>query len=322
MLIANKSGNGVTVSIIGEIMGENSWFESDAAMFRAVLAEAGDTPLELWVSSPGGSLDTAFAMRAMLEAYPGPVSINTAGIVASAATMLLCVPNAKITAQRGSVFMLHQARMLTEGDSAGLRKSAEVLDTCDSEIVKVYQLRMACDDDRVRDMLAEETWLTPEEARELGLVDEVGGATSGGYVAEPKNAQPASVAYAEGVSARLAPKFEALQSGISAITATGEGRVQAIANAATAAVSGISEASATARAAIETAGAGLAETVSAETAKLRDEVESYKAECASLRKEIKDLGAAITQAYALCGGNPDNYIHDEDRRARGFKLNI
>lgn len=322
MLIANRTGNGVAVSIIGEIMGENEWFASDAALFRAALDEAGDAPLDLWVSSSGGSLDAALAMRAMIEAYPGKVSINTAGVVASAATLLLCAPNAKVTAQRGSVFMVHQSRMVAEGDAAGLRKSADVLDTCDGEIVRVYRLRMACDDDRVRDMMGEETWLSPEEARELGLVDEIGGATSGGYIAEPKNAPSPSAAYADGVSARLAPKFEALQTGLNAITATGEGRVQAITNAATAAVAGISEAGASARAAIEAAGSAFSDSVSAESAKLRADVESYKAECASLRNEIKNLGVALTRAYALCGGDPDNFIHDEERRRGGFKLNV
>ena len=319
MLIANRTENAMQISVIGEIMGENEWTASDAAYMRAILDAAEGSPLDVWISSPGGSLDAAMSMRAMLAAYTAPVSMHTAGIVASAATLLLCVPGAKVVAERGSVFMIHTARMGAAGDAREMRKAADALDACDDEIAGVYELRLKCGRDKLRDMMADETWLRSSEALELGLVDEIADATSGGYVAEPRNPEPIP----EAVSARLEPRIAALASGIAGLSAVGETRAQAINSAAEKAVSGITEASASALAGIREAGESVAASVA-------DELKAVRAELAATRRaydeqsqKYKSLDEAISRAYALCGGDVTGFaLHDEQRNKSTFKLNV
>lgn len=323
MLIASRNGDSVRLSIIGVITGESEWFASDAAQLAAVLAEADGAPLDVWVSSPGGDLDTAFAMRAQLADYKGAVSIKTAGLIASAATLLLCVPSAKVTAQRGSTFMIHQASITSAGDADEMRKCADVLDVCDDEIVKVYQIRMKCSEDEIRDMLRAETWLRPEDAKEIGLVDEIVSDGIAGFLAEPRNPEPAEPEQiTEAVSACIAPRIEAIQNGLADIQTRGEKRVQAITDAASAAVSGIVDASDKTVANIVAVGEDVGKSLAGELQAIRDEIAECRRSYDKQAEKYAALDEAISRAYALAGGDLGYTVHDEDRRAHGFKLNI
>lgn len=326
MLIASRSGDSVKLSIIGAITGESDWWASDAAQLAAVLAEADGAPLDVWVSSPGGDLDTAFAMRAQLADYAGPVSIKTAGMIASAATLLLCVPGAKVTAQLGSTFMIHQASTIGAGNADEMRKCADVLDVCDDEIVKVYQIRMKCGEEEIRDMLKAETWMPSERAQELGLVDEVEASGVSGYLAEPKNPEPQPgipEALDNAVSARLVPRIEAIQTGLADISAKGESRVQAIQNAAEKAVSGIVEASDKTVSTLTALGEDIGDVLAKELQALRDEMAECRRSYDAQAQKYAALDEAISRAYALAGGDLGCTVHDEQlSRAHGFKLNV
>lgn len=322
MLIANKTENAVKISLIGEIMGDNAWMDSDAADFGLILAQADGAPIELWVSSPGGSLDAAMTMRAMLSEYTGEIAIHTAGRVASAATLLLCVPQARVIAHRGSIFMIHKAGMVSEGNADEMRKSADILDVCDDEIMKVYQIRLKCGEDEIRNMMRAETWMRPEEAQAVGLIDEVSAVTSGGYVAELINPQPdIPKALDNAVSARLVPRIEAIQTGLADISAKGESRARAITDAASAAVSDIAEASdktvATLTALSEDIGGALAKELQA----IRDEMAECRRSYDKQAQKYSALDEAISRAYALAGGDLGCTVHDEQMR-RAFKLNV
>lgn len=323
MLIASRNGDSVRLSIIGVITGESEWFASDAAQLAAVLAEADGAPLDVWVSSPGGDLDTAFAMRAQLADYKGAVSIKTAGLIASAATLLLCVPSAKVTAQRGSTFMIHQASITSAGDADEMRKCADVLDVCDDEIVKVYQIRMKCSEDEIRDMLRAETWLRPEDAKEIGLVDEIVSDGIAGFLAEPRNPEPAEPEQiTEAVSACIAPRIEAIQNGLADIQTRGEKRVQAITDAASVAVSEIVDASDKTVANIVAVGEDVGKSLAGELQAIRDEIAECRRSYDKQAEKYAALDEAISRAYALAGGDLGYTVHDEDRRAHGFKLNV
>lgn len=318
MLIASKNDNAVQVSVIGEIMGENEWMASDAAYMRSILDAAEGAPIDLWVSSPGGSLDAAMAMRAMLESYVASITIHTAGIVASAATLLLCIPGARVIAERGSVFMLHQARMKSEGDARDMRKAAEVLDVCDDEIMQVYGIRLKCGDDELRDRMAAETWLRSSDALSLGLVDEIAGATSGGYIAEPQNPDPVP----DAVSACLSPRFAELSASISTLSASGEQRAQAISGAADRAVCAIEASAKAAMGGLSEAAGKAAADMSAQVSELKAELDRVREVYAESAKKYAALDTALSTVYALVSGQTGFPMHDEQLKKEPFRLNV
>lgn len=334
MLIANRTDNAVQISVIGEIMGENEWTVSDVAYMRMALDAAEGLPIDMWLSSNGGSVSAALAMRAMLGAYESQITVHTAGINASASTLLLCLPNARIIAERGSVFMVHQAISEVRGNAEDMRKSADVLDVCDDAITDVYKLRMKCGDDELKDMMRQETWLRTSEAMALGLVDEIADTTSGGYVAEPQNPDPLPDASAEAVTARLAPNFEALSTRLDGIKAIGETRMRALSAATDDAVASIVDASNNSVASITGASDQLSASVSAEIESLRSVFEDL---CARMTSQIEalsqktdecsqkytSLDETLSRVYALHSGDVSGgAVHDEQRNKSTFKLNI
>lgn len=318
MLIASKNDSATQISVIGEIMGENEWMASDAAYMRSILDASEGAPIDLWVSSSGGSLDAAMAMRAMLEAYGAPITIHTAGIVASAATLLLCIPGARVIAERGSVFMLHQARMKNEGDAHDMRKAAEVLDVCDDEIMQVYGIRLKCGEDELRDRMAAETWLRSSDALSLGLVDEIAGATSGGYIAEPHNPDPVP----DAVSACLSPRFAELSASISTLSASGEQRVQAISGAADRAACAIEASAKAAMGGLSEAAGKAAADVSAQVSELKAELDRVREVYAESAKKYAALDTALSTVYALVSGQTGFPMHDEQLKKEPFRLNV
>lgn len=325
MIIASKTAGAVKVSVMGELTGETPWSYSDATVLSAVLAEAGGARVELWVSSPGGSLDVGMAMRAQLEAYGGEIEIHTCGIIASAATLLLCLPNVVVKAHRGSVFMLHMARMRTEGCAEELRKDAGVLDVCDDELIKIYQLRIDRDATELQSMLDATTWLSSEDAVSLGLVTEVVENASEGFVAQPENVEPTRPAepeeISEAVSARLTPRIEALETGLVTMSSNGEKRAKAITDAAEKAVSGIASAADAGAARIAHAGAEAVAGLGDELRAVRAEIAAVREAYAKQAERYKSLDEAISRAYALCGGDLSFAKHDREVR-QGFKLDI
>lgn len=171
---SQNTGGVCRIAVLGALSSEDGVFGySDHKEFSMALEAAGGVPVNIFISSPGGSLDAALAMRAALEAYDGRVEIHTAGIVASAATLLLCAKNAHVIAHSGSIFMVHQAAAQTYGNADDARKAAQMLDVCDEEIVRVYKTRINRDEKEIARMIRNETWMTSDEAKEIGLVDEI-----------------------------------------------------------------------------------------------------------------------------------------------------
>lgn len=166
IIFSVRPNNGCLVSISGPI------YDWDATDLNACLAQAGGGPVEIWVNSNGGDLQAGFAMRNLIAMYAGPVQIHAIGPVHSAASVSICVKNAKVIAHKGAAFMIHRCAALTDGNSDELRKAADVLDKLDDSLVAVYAERLKADDKEIRRMLAEETWLDVDEALRLGLVDE------------------------------------------------------------------------------------------------------------------------------------------------------
>lgn len=131
-------------------------------------------PIKIFINSPGGSADDGFAIYDMIRFLRSPVTIISAGLSASAATVImlaakkenrLAMPNARI--------MIHQPSMRSFGAAEDLRRTAE-------QILKLRQ--------RINELYAEETgqplakvsvdtdrdyWMTAQEAVEYGLIGRV-----------------------------------------------------------------------------------------------------------------------------------------------------
>jgi ATP-dependent Clp protease protease subunit len=75
-------------------------------------------------------------------------------------------------------FMIHDPSMVAWGTIDDIKQALDLLKTIKSGLVDVYQGRTKLETEKLSKMMTDETWLTANEAKELGFVDEVIGSAS------------------------------------------------------------------------------------------------------------------------------------------------
>jgi ATP-dependent Clp protease, protease subunit len=141
--------------------------DSDADLVRA-LSEFKGKPVEVRINSPGGSADMGIAMYQALKRHDGEVTTIVDSLAASAASVAF-LGGAKRYMATGSRLMIHEASTIAWGAAPDLRKIADVLDKYNDDIVDIYAEASNQEADKLREMMAEETWLSRKEAIGLGF---------------------------------------------------------------------------------------------------------------------------------------------------------
>lgn len=162
-----------------DILGEIGEWGYPANYLRYQLADAGSGDVTINISSPGGQVTEGLAMYDMLEAHPGNVTTVGFGLVASiSSVILLAGKTVKMTPN--SFFMIHNPWSVTIGDSAETAASAELLAKMEKKLQGIYikKLEKSGKTDgnialRVKRMMDAETWLTAQEALDMGFIDEI-----------------------------------------------------------------------------------------------------------------------------------------------------
>jgi len=133
-------------------------------------------PVALRINSPGGEVFAARAMQQAMLEYGDEITVHVDGLAASAATFL-AVSGARCVMAPGAFMMIHNAATMALGTATDFRSVANVLEKVDGTIAATYALKSGKDIAGFTDLMAAETWLTAEEAVELGLADEISTAT-------------------------------------------------------------------------------------------------------------------------------------------------
>lgn len=148
--------------------------ETVAAKLLVLDAEDSETPIDIYINSPGGSVDAGFAIYDMTRFISAPVRCVSTGLTASAAVIVL------LAAEKENRLSLPNSRFLLHQPSGGARGSVADIQIEANEILKIRQ--------RINSMIAEETgqplekvegdtrrnyWLDAEEALQYGLLSRV-----------------------------------------------------------------------------------------------------------------------------------------------------
>lgn len=144
----------------------------DAEMMTFAAKKLGRGDIQLRVNSYGGSVDEALAMVEILGRHDGKVSVSVDSIAASAASLFPVVFQS--SAAKHSRIMIHDPWGVAIGNAATMRKLADVLDKYRDSIIAVYRQGMKSKtEDEIKQLMADETWYSADEAFENGLVDSV-----------------------------------------------------------------------------------------------------------------------------------------------------
>jgi len=168
--------------IYGEICQDGwKWLEEDVSALdfdKAIKKARSDGAKRLFIriNSPGGDVDQAVAMRTMLAgAGFEEVKISIEGLCASAATLIPCLPGARVTMGKGSEYMIHCPRTWAHGTAEDITRTADRLRGLEGQFAGIYAGRTGKSQDEMLAMMKEETWMGAEKAMEMGFVDEITG---------------------------------------------------------------------------------------------------------------------------------------------------
>lgn len=137
--------------------------------------EPGKTIL-LVINSPGGSVDSGFAIWDQIKMLKSPVVTLVTGLAASMGSVLSLVSGrGNRFATRNARIMIHQPLIAgrMQGQATDLEIQArEILRTRD-DLVKLYAAECGKSHKEIEDALDRDKWLTAEEAIAFGLIDKI-----------------------------------------------------------------------------------------------------------------------------------------------------
>lgn len=168
------------INIKGTIVSNNQqwiydYFEMEATSPNKVAAEienANEEDLEVDINSGGGDVFAGSEIYTALKSYAGNVTTQIVGVAASAASVIAMAGN-KVIMSPVAQIMVHNVSSYADGDYRDLQHEAGVLKNYNKTIANAYRLKSGLDESKLLDMMNKETWLTSQQALELGFVDEV-----------------------------------------------------------------------------------------------------------------------------------------------------
>lgn len=124
---------------------------------------------DLLVHSRGGESFSFFALRQFAEYRSARVYVE--GIAGGSAVLLIALEDASIHPGGFVHFISHWTT--TSGSPAGLERTADLLDELDQRFAVLVAQRSRVDVAQVRAWMAEDRWLSAEEALAAGLVNSI-----------------------------------------------------------------------------------------------------------------------------------------------------
>lgn len=151
----------------------DKWFGDDetrvdAMTFVDALNQV-DTPnLTVHINSYGGSVSEGLAIYSVLSQFKGKVITVVDGFACSAASIIFMAGKERIVPESGLI-MIHNAWCNAEGDSNTLRKVADDLEKITQPSVDIYCLKTGLSEERIKELMDAETWITSKEAFEMNF---------------------------------------------------------------------------------------------------------------------------------------------------------
>jgi ATP-dependent Clp endopeptidase proteolytic subunit ClpP len=148
-------------------------FGTPAKAFLDELKALGHVPeLTVRINSPGGSVFDGVAIYNALKRHDAAVTVWIDGIAASIAS-IIAMAGDQVVMPENAMLMLHDPSGLAVGTATDMRAMAEALDRMKTGMVAAYRDKSGRDDAEIEALMAAETWLSAQEAVDLGLADRV-----------------------------------------------------------------------------------------------------------------------------------------------------
>ncbi|MCJ1440478.1 MAG: hypothetical protein MMC23_000962 [Stictis urceolatum] len=139
-------------------------------------ADAPSKPISLYINTPGGSVTAGLAIYDTMTYIASPVSTICVGQAASMGSLLLCGGAAgKRYALPHSSIMIHQPSGGYSGQATDIAIHAKEILRVRGELNKIYKRHLTKEHslDEIETLMERDKFMGAEEAKEMGLVDEI-----------------------------------------------------------------------------------------------------------------------------------------------------
>jgi ATP-dependent Clp protease protease subunit len=145
-----------------------------AAQLIALQGEDDKTPITVYINSPGGSVDSGFAIYDMLRFVKPPVRTVVTGLCASAAVLIyLAPPKERRLSLPNARYLLHQPSTTVMGDASDIAISAKEILNLRVRYNEIVARETGKTLDQVTKDADRDFWLSAEEAQKYGLVGRI-----------------------------------------------------------------------------------------------------------------------------------------------------
>lgn len=131
-------------------------------------------PITFVINSPGGSMDAGFAVWDQIQMISSPVTTLVTGLAASMGSVLsLSAAPKRRFATPNSRILIHQPRLggSIQGQATDLDIQAKEMIKSRQKLVDIYVNATGKDPKIIERAIDRDTWMSPEEALEYGLLD-------------------------------------------------------------------------------------------------------------------------------------------------------
>ena len=137
-------------------------------------AENPSKDIALYINSPGGVVTSSLAMYDTMQYIRSPVSTVCIGQAASAGSLLLCAgaPGKRFSLPNSRI-MIHQPSGGAQGQATDIEIQAREILALRARLNDIYVKHTGQPLDAIVNALERDKFLSPIEAKEFGLIDEV-----------------------------------------------------------------------------------------------------------------------------------------------------
>jgi len=140
--------------------------------FLSALSEHAGEDVTILLDSEGGSVTDGLSIYNAIMQYSGNITVHIDAICASIATVIACAAD-RVVMNSNAKFMIHRAWTVAMGNSVEFRSMADILELMDADIASAYADKTDLPEDELLGMMEAETWMSAEQAYDLGFIDEI-----------------------------------------------------------------------------------------------------------------------------------------------------
>ena len=172
-VMKNDEEKSAELILYGSIGSDEYWDDISDKAFKQDIENLGDVEnITLHINSPGGSVFSAVAIANTLKNHKAKITANIDGLAASAATIITSACDT-VKMPKNALFMVHNPITFAYGNNQDMQKTLKMLNKVKNSIIETYLNKAKTDKETLSELMDNETWMSAEEAKEYGFIDEI-----------------------------------------------------------------------------------------------------------------------------------------------------